>query len=666
MKKNFNVLFISLLIFSYSSIAQESLNKRYAQIGNQKIILPPAEIYFRITAVDEATQRGIPLVKFITLTGIEYITDNAGVIAFFEPALMNQNVYFNVESDGYTIEKDPYDGYGLSLFTKQGGNTVIKMKRTIIAQRLYRITGTGLYNDSCLLGDKIPISEPFIRSSVTGQDSVWTAIYKGKLFWLWGDTGHPRHPLAGNFKTTCGTSLLLSDGGLDPDIGIEFNYFTDGDYVKKMMPELDSNPYWLGNLLVIKDNNGKDCLLASYSKIKPLMETIGRGMVIFDDDKKVFRKIQEYPLDEIINPDGHPFIYNQNGQDYFYFLSSSLTRTKADYNCIIDHSQYEAFTCLIDNSKFNSSEEQIERYSDGEIKYSWKKNTSPIGVNELNILTQKKIIKDDEKWFRLIDINEGKDVGYHAGSTFYNPYRKRWTMIFTEIFGTSCLGEIWYAEGDTHLGPYAYTAKILSHNKYSFYNPLQHPYFSKDNGKTIYFEGTYTKMFSGNEISTPRYEYNQIMYKIDLDDERLFLPVPVYVLNNSSSSYQTKDKLSEIDFNYKTTKIEIPFFASDRQSSGTIPIYRAFDNLTKTIILSTSLEIFKGAKDSTVAFYAKPVDKDLKNLFVVNLYEYINKNDKKRLYTIKESISDVNYIRTNSPICKVWKPPTVFNPYKVE
>ena len=34
-------------------------------------------------------------------------------------------------------------------------------------------------------------------------------------------------------------------------------------------------------------------------------------------------------------------------------------------------------------------------------------------------------------------------------------------------------------------------------------------------------EGTYTNTFSGNPCQTPRYEYNQIMYRVDLSDERL-------------------------------------------------------------------------------------------------------------------------------------------------
>ena len=49
----------------------------------------------------------------------------------------------------------------------------------------------------------------------------------------------------------------------------------------------------------------------------------------------------------------------------------------------------------------------------------------------------------------------------------------------------------------------------------------QHAFFDQEGGRYVYFEGTYTNMFSGNPCQTPRYEYNQIMYRLDLADERL-------------------------------------------------------------------------------------------------------------------------------------------------
>ena len=62
----------------------------------------------------------------------------------------------------------------------------------------------------------------------------------------------------------------------------------------------------------------------------------------------------------------------------------------------------------------------------------------------------------------------------------------------------------------------------------NFYWPGQHPYFDQEGGRVIYFEGTYTASFSNAPFETPLYDYNQIMYRLRLDDERLNLPAPVY------------------------------------------------------------------------------------------------------------------------------------------
>jgi hypothetical protein len=50
---------------------------------------------------------------------------------------------------------------------------------------------------------------------------------------------------------------------------------------------------------------------------------------------------------------------------------------------------------------------------------------------------------------------------------------------------------------------------------------VHHPFFDKDGGRVIYFEGTYTDAFSAAKMKTPLYNYNQIMYKLRLDDPRL-------------------------------------------------------------------------------------------------------------------------------------------------
>ena len=42
-----------------------------------------------------------------------------------------------------------------------------------------------------------------------------------------------------------------------------------------------------------------------------------------------------------------------------------------------------------------------------------------------------------------------------------------------------------------------------------------------DGSPILIFEGTYTMQFANHPAPTPRYDYNQILYRLDLDDPRL-------------------------------------------------------------------------------------------------------------------------------------------------
>ena len=117
--------------------------------------------------------------------------------------------------------------------------------------------------------------------------------------------------------------------------------------------------------------------------------------------------------------------------------------------------------------------------------------------------------------------NDPGNPGIRArpGSVHWNAHRKRWIAVFGELFGTSSvLGEVWYAEAASLTGPWKDARKILTHDGYSFYNVVHHSFL--DDGPIIYFEGTYTTLFSRTKVKTPRYDYNQILYRLNLDDLR--------------------------------------------------------------------------------------------------------------------------------------------------
>src|SRR5205823_2382608 len=109
------------------------------------------------------------------------VTDSNGIVAFDQAALMNQNVSFGFRSYGYT-------DWAQSLQPTNGGSVQVAIDRNNLAERLYRVTGAGIYEDSVAVGASVPITQPLLNANVKGQDSVQTAIYKGQIYWFWGDT----------------------------------------------------------------------------------------------------------------------------------------------------------------------------------------------------------------------------------------------------------------------------------------------------------------------------------------------------------------------------------------------------------------------------------------------------------------------------------------------
>ena len=85
----------------------------------------------------------------------------------------------------------------------------------------------------------------------------------------------------------------------------------------------------------------------------------------------------------------------------------------------------------------------------------------------------------------------------------------------------SAFGELWYAEAGAPAGPWGKAVKVLSHDNYTFYNPRLHPEFTPDGSPILIFEGTYTAEFANKPEPTPRYNYNQMIYRLDLDDPAL-------------------------------------------------------------------------------------------------------------------------------------------------
>ncbi|RME90088.1 MAG: hypothetical protein D6766_13775, partial [Verrucomicrobia bacterium] len=137
-------------------------------------VVAPAQtnVYFGIRVMDKATGRGVPLVELETVNHLRFVSDSAGWVALHEPGWMGRPVFFHVRSHGYEFPKDGFGYAGVKLTPTPGGRATLKLRRINIAERLYRITGEGIYRDSVLLGEPTPLKEPLGSGRVAGQDSA--------------------------------------------------------------------------------------------------------------------------------------------------------------------------------------------------------------------------------------------------------------------------------------------------------------------------------------------------------------------------------------------------------------------------------------------------------------------------------------------------------------
>ena len=472
------------------------------------------------------------MVQLRTTNNIRYFTDSHGIVAFYEPGLMDRDVFFFVESHGYEFPKDGFGMHGTRLKTVPGESEVIKINRLNIAERLYRITGQGIYRDSILTGHPVPLKNPVLNGQVMGQDSVYNCLYRGRLFWMWGDTGRPSYPL-GHFATAGAVSDLPEHGGLDPAIGINLEYYIDENgFSKKMCPLKERGMVWLDGLLTVRDKQGRQRIVAKFARMKSLGEAYEHGLVVFNDATQLFEPlVRSGGTNFLLFPaSGHAFSVKAEGREYYYFAIpfplAVRMRVRAEWDDAIDPNHYEVLTALKPKKSTGQRAPRLD-IGKSETPYRWLSFVQLVGDDVSAKTSVIEALKKEKQDVHLYDIESGKKITPHGGTVYFNAYRQRWVAIFVQQFGEpSFLGEVWYAEADTPVGPWAYTRKIATHNKYSFYNSKHHPLFDEDGGRVLFFEGTYSFTFSGTaENATPRYDYNQIMYRLSLDDSRLILPV---------------------------------------------------------------------------------------------------------------------------------------------
>jgi hypothetical protein len=567
----------------------------------------PAEL-FRIDVVDDETDRGVPLV-FVEIGEERWLSDSGGRIALDPLGWDGTAVAAHVWTHGY----DFADAGAIELPIAAGTTLEIEATRRLPAERLYRVTGGGIYRDSVLLGLPVPIAAPTIAGLVVGQDSVFTAMHRGTLRWIWGDTTRPAYPL-GNFHASGATSMLPGDGGLDPDLGVDLSYFVDADGFSRAMAPTETVPgegvTWLGGLVSVPDAAGEPRLHATFAMVRADFTTTRFGMLAYDDANERFVDGVEFDLAAPTHrwPRENAFVVDHGGTAWVYWHAP--VRAPARSEALLDIATYETFTPFVD-----ASASQVERDENGRALYRWRAGGIPYPVAGDPALAPADALDG-----HVVDVATATAFEVHEnGSTEWNDWSGRWVRLIIPLWG---LGETWIAVSDTPMGPWVYATKLVEHEQYTFYNPRHHRVFDRDFGRRIQFEATYTNTFSGNDDKTPRYDYNQMMYGVDLDRPELALPVPIYT--SARGELGGAEVIEAGD-----APIVADFFAPRGPAPGTVPVWWSGPSCeprelrvggepgtppifwalpTTTPANDTQVELFDDAGEAIAVVWRNPID----------------------------------------------------------
>lgn len=606
--------------------------------------VPGPDECFAIEVVDDATGRGVPLVRVAIDGGDAYWTDSNGLVAFCDPDRVDAVLDLQLNSHGYAPAS-------LDAQASAGGAIEIELTRQNVAERLYRITGQGIYRDSVLLGRDVPLEQPVLNGEVLGQDTVQTALYRGQVFWVWGDTNRASYPL-GNFHTSSALSEL---DGIPPSAGVDLSYYVGDDGFSKPMAPTSTVPgdgvTWLGSMIAVPNASGDEQLFAAYALVPDVLTADEIGLVRFDDVQELFVKALQLPSVDSRGPTGHPTRWLEASGDYVYYQPP--LRIPATAEAMVDPDTYETFTALS-----AGSDDTLERDADGSLHYTWKTGTD---YTTRELLDAQSIASDQALEGFITDPKSGATIEAHgATSRTWNAHRARFVEMVQQVGGSSFLGEVWYAEGDTPMGPWVYARKIVSHDGYTFYNPRQHPFFDQQAGRRIYLEGTYVTTFAGgNPEPTPRYDYNQVMYRLDVDDPRVVLPVAVYddalaVDATGSTTRLARSLATKGELSPSAQPVRAIFFAPDRALPGYVVISWSGPSCRARRLIATP----PGVQPPTPPlFYALPAStkEGERPETAVALFEHENASGE-HAYAAGELDVD-GFTRASAPLGYVWRSP---------
>lgn len=424
----------------------------------------------RIRVIEKNSGWPVPLVELRTVHGVRLVSDNVGVVAFDLPEMMGREIWLHIEGHGYTVPADGFGYRGVRVTPTAGGELTLEVERQLPGRRLGRITGAGLFAEAQRFGE----FQDWKEQGIVGCDSVQCAVHREKLFWVWGDTSLATHPL-GLFHALGGTTEVQPLSRFEPPIRLRYDYFRDEKGNPRSIAKLPGEgPTWLSGLVSLADAEDRPRLVATYTKIQPPLTAYEQGLCVWNEEAKRFEQHRELwtRSNETESPppcpEGHVTHWKDSAGEHWLLFGDPFPRIKCEAS-FEAWSNPDRWTVLQPQSQVKTAD-----------------GTEPLEP--------------------------------HRGSIAYNHFLEKWVTVFTQFGGSSPLGELWFAMADSPLGPWHSAVKVVTHNNYSFYNPRLHAEWATENSPILLFEATYTAEFANHACPTPRHNYNQVLYRLDLKE----------------------------------------------------------------------------------------------------------------------------------------------------
>ena len=276
----------------------------------------------RIEVVEKGSGWPVPLVELRTTHDVRLVSDNAGVIACDLPELMGRETWFAIFGHGYEAAADGFGYRGVRLTPQPGAVLKVEVTRRVIAKRLGRATGAGIFAESQKCGRELDWRE----SGIVGSDSVQNAVHRGKLFWAWGDTSMPHYPL-GIFDMSSATTSPQPLASLEPPLRLKLDYFTNEKGTPRAVAKMPGDgPTWVTGYVNLRDKSGAERLVGTYRKIRNHLETHESGLCVWNDETsnferlRVFWKKTDAQPEQPPAPDGHPVFWKDAvGKEWVLF-----------------------------------------------------------------------------------------------------------------------------------------------------------------------------------------------------------------------------------------------------------------------------------------------------------------------------------------------------------